>query len=171
MQDFDIEEGGMYVNERKGFLRVAQKIVDHIVQWRDYGLNDGEPIGHGACQYHTFRDWADRPATVSERARLRQDLALAQDAEMLRGFLDRIPDFVLDDEHVRRGLFDRRLERMLRSDFLASDIIDKISDAVLAAECQKRGMPSASGKPEPRTEGEATEAPVTASPGRRSRKT
>ena len=83
-----IEIGGMYVSDKTGLLRVAQSFPqDDRVQWRDFSLEDGKPIGDGYCRLSTFQKWADRLATDQERARLRWDLAHLKDAEHLEGLL------------------------------------------------------------------------------------
>ncbi len=137
-----IEVGGMYVSEKTGLLRVAQSFPDKgRVQWRDFGLEDGKPIGDGCCRLATFQNWTDRPATEVERARVRWDLARLQDIEHLDGLLKLIPDLIIDNEHDQRGLFDHRIEVMLASEFLAPKILTKASDHELIKEFRRRGLP------------------------------
>lgn len=104
MNEFTIEVGAAYLNQSGGLIRVVQKIEDGDVRWRDFGADDGMPIGDGLCSLSYFKRWASRRLTEEEQSKLRWDLARVQDQMFLRGLLERIPDELLLQEVKHRGL-------------------------------------------------------------------
>lgn len=142
MNKFEIKVGGAYVKGQDGpFIRVVEAISeDGEVQWRDFGHDDGEPIGNGHCSLYAFRNWTGRPATDEERQRLRWDRALRKDIEFLTGLFDRIPDEYLHAEHRDRDLVSRYHQEMLASEEQLRTFLARVPDEEIALEYKRRKL-------------------------------
>jgi hypothetical protein len=141
MDRFEIEVGGVYVKANDGpFIRVVELITDGQVQWRDFGRDDGEPIGRGLCSLYAFRKWAGRPATEEERRRLRWDRAQRVDWELVRSLLDRIPDELLHEEHRRRNLASRYHEEIVAAEERLRAFLREVPDEEIALEYKRRRL-------------------------------
>jgi hypothetical protein len=141
MDRFEIEVGGAYVKGHDGpFIRVVEEISDDGVRWRDFGRDDGEPIGRGHCSLYSFGRWAGRPATDEERRRLRWDRGYQQDREFVRSLLDRIPDEFLHQEHRHRDLASRYYEEMVASAQRLRAFLRTIPDEEIVLEYRRRKL-------------------------------
>lgn len=84
MKPGDIERDGFYVSKTGLFVREIVDEVGEYIYWRDYFLNDGEPISTAAhcCSRRALARWAERATTPEEVARMQVGEAVA--AEMAR---------------------------------------------------------------------------------------
>jgi hypothetical protein len=154
MDKFVVEVGGVYVKANDGpFIRVVEQINDNgEVHWRDFGRDDGEPIGWGRCSLYAFQRWAGRPATDEERRRLRWDRAIERDQQLVRGLLASTPDMPLHEEHRRRNLASLYHEDMLASEEQLRAFLRKVPDKEIVLEYKRRGLgPPSSSRARPRT--------------------
>ncbi len=109
MKSFQVQEGGLYVNERKSLVReVTQVDGEGNAYWRSFDLSDGKPTGdHLRCSLGTIFQWADREATRDEAARMKRSEITTKEyergLEFMHGFLERVPDEYLFAEVKRRG--------------------------------------------------------------------
>jgi len=108
----DIKLGGFYV-KKNGYLRLTREVINYTpsgekLLWRDYDMEDGEPISNGICSQQSLAQWAQRKATPEEIRRLltaKADQAgLKRINRLQRVILTDIPDDLSLAEIRRRGL-------------------------------------------------------------------
>ncbi|MHC5537441.1 hypothetical protein ACYOEI_04320 [Singulisphaera rosea] len=81
----EIEVGGIYTNKNSLFAREILEITDDDVIYRDFVLDDGEPLSScRKCSRATFRTWAARPCTLEESNRLGKEKKSREDREFTR---------------------------------------------------------------------------------------
>src|SRR5262245_6904955 len=109
MASFKIVPGGIYAKADGVFAREVIRITpDGDVFYNDYGLSDGAPIGrHCKCSVGTFIQWAARPLTPEETARLRREEGKAREMDlgwsMIQVAVEAAPDDLIRREFYRRG--------------------------------------------------------------------
>jgi hypothetical protein len=153
MAKFKVEVGEVYVKANDGpFIRLVERISeDGQVHWRDFGRDNGEPIGSGCCSLYAFDRWAGRPATDEERRRLRYDRTMQMDREYVRAVLDGIPDSLLHEEHRQRNLAWLYHEAMIASEELLRAFLQRVPDKEIALEYKRRGLGPSSSRARTRT--------------------
>lgn len=108
----EIRVGGVYTNRLERFAREVTAMKGRKVTCRDFDLSTGRSLTSSAeCDIKSFRDWATRPCTTREVARLSRDVLEESPAlfgelvdHLVKVTLETIPDDQLLGEVRRRGL-------------------------------------------------------------------
>lgn len=111
----EIEVGGVYTNSAAASAREVLELEGRDVVYREFVLFDGQPVSfRSRCAVRTFREWAARPCTPEESARLSRDVPaqaelLLRDATagLIKLALAAASDDQLLAEVRRRGLSNR----------------------------------------------------------------